>query len=219
MIEARNIVKSYGDLHVLKGIDIIIPKGEIVAILGKSGAGKSTLLHILGTLDKADQGQLIIDGQEIQNLKSKDLSQFRNSKIGFVFQFHHLLSEFTALENVCIPALIGRVKKTEAEKKARKLLHYLGLQQRIRHKPAQMSGGEQQRVAIARALINDPKVIFADEPTGNLDSETSKDLHQLFLKLSNELGHTFVLVTHNDDLANLCHKRFYMENGKISKTF
>lgn len=219
MISAKNIQKSYGDLKVLKGIDIHIDKGEIVSILGKSGAGKSTLLHILGTLDIADSGVLRINDVDVMALKSKEISSFRNANIGFVFQFHHLLGEFTALENVCIPAYIGGKTKMVAEKKAKELLDYLGLGERLQHKPSQLSGGEQQRVAVARALINDPCAIFADEPTGNLDSSTSSEIHQLFLTLSAEMNQTFIIVTHNEELAALSHRRYLIENGLIVKEY
>ena len=215
MIQAKNIHKSYGDLEVLKGIDLEIPQGKIVSIIGKSGAGKSTLLHILGTLDLPDEGELLICDKEITKLKEKQLAKFRNENIGFVFQFHHLLQEFTALENVCIPGLIAGKSDHEIEKKAKELLDYLGLAQRIHHKPNQLSGGEAQRVAVARSLINNPKVIFADEPTGNLDKESSENLHQLFINLRKDFNHTFVIVTHNSDLAKLCDRTITIEDGRI----
>lgn len=215
MIEAVDIVKSYGDLEVLKGVSLTIKKGEVVTILGKSGAGKSTLLHILGTLDKADSGRFTIDGQDVMAMNEKQLSRFRNEKIGFVFQFHHLLAEFTAIENVCIPAFIKGVSKEVAEQKAKGILEYLGLGNRTNHKPGELSGGEQQRVAFARAMINDPLVIFADEPTGNLDGDTSGDLHDLILKLRKDYNQTFVIVTHNEDLAALSDRSINMESGNL----
>jgi lipoprotein-releasing system ATP-binding protein len=215
MITAQNIKKSYGEINVLNGINIDIPQGEIISIIGKSGAGKSTLLHILGTLDKFDSGSLEICGQKIDSLNEKQLAEFRNKNIGFVFQFHHLLQEFTALENVCIPAYIAGKKTAEAEPKAKELLEYLGLSQRIHHKPGQMSGGESQRVAVARALINNPAVVFADEPTGNLDKASSENLHALFLQLRKDFNHTFVIVTHNTELAKLSDRIITMEDGKI----
>lgn len=193
-----------------------VEKGEIVAIVGKSGAGKSTLLHILGTLDKADRGDLLIDGQNVQSLTAKKLSSFRNAKIGFIFQFHHLLPEFTALENVCIPAYIGgRVSEKEISTKAKGLLDYLGLSERLTHKPNQLSGGEQQRVAVARALINEPAVIFADEPSGNLDSASSQELHQLLFQLRYDFQQTFVIVTHNKELAQMSDRRLEMKDGLL----
>jgi lipoprotein-releasing system ATP-binding protein len=215
MIEAVDIKKSYGDLEVLKGVSLQITRGEIVTILGKSGAGKSTLLHILGTLDKADDGKVLIDGVDVLALNEKQLSTFRNEKIGFVFQFHHLINEFTALENVCIPAFIKGMAKADAEYKAQEILNYLGLSDRLNHKPGELSGGEQQRVAFARAMINDPLVIFADEPTGNLDSETSAELHNLILRLRKDYNQTFVIVTHNEDLAEMSDRSIYMESGSI----
>jgi lipoprotein-releasing system ATP-binding protein len=213
MIKAEGIYKSYGDLEILKGVDLQVKKGEILSIVGKSGTGKSTLLHILGTLDNPDKGTIYIDNQDISELRSKDLAAFRNKKIGFIFQFHHLLAEFTALENVCIPAYIFGKNKKEAENSAKSLLDYLGLGERMGHKPNTLSGGEQQRVAIARALVNDPKVVFADEPSGNLDNQTSDELHQLFSSLRNDLGHTFVIVTHNLDLANMSDRILTMSEG------
>jgi lipoprotein-releasing system ATP-binding protein len=215
MISATNIFKSYGEINVLNGIDIEIPQGEIVSIIGKSGAGKSTLLHILGTLDKADSGDLIICDQEITKLKDKNLAKFRNQNIGFVFQFHHLLQEFTALENVCIPAFIAGATVSSTEKKAKELLDYLGLSERISHKPNQLSGGEAQRVAVARSLINNPAVVFADEPTGNLDRASSENLHQLFINLRKDFNHSFVIVTHNMELSKLSDRVITMEDGKI----
>lgn len=215
MIQASSIHKSFGQLHVLKGVNLQIKTGEIVSIVGKSGAGKSTLLHILGTLDKPDRGKLIIDSEDIVGFNKKKLALFRNRKIGFIFQFHHLLPEFTALENVCIPAFINKVSESEAKKNAEKLLSYLGLSERLDHKPNQLSGGEQQRVAVARALINQPAVVFADEPSGNLDSQSSKELHQLLFQLRQDFGQTFVIVTHNEELAQMSDRRLEMKDGEI----
>ncbi len=215
MIQGKGIIKSYEDLQVLKGVDINITKGEIVSIIGKSGAGKSTLLHIIGTLDHPDAGSIIINGVDTTQLSKKDLAKFRNDTIGFVFQFHHLLNEFTALENVTIPAHIQGTNASVADKKAKELLDYLGLGSRMQHKPQELSGGEQQRVAVARALINDPAVIFADEPTGNLDASSSDDLHNLFKKLQSEMGQTFLIVTHNEELANLSDRTLTMQDGRI----
>lgn len=218
MIEVVNLNKHFNDLHVLKGVNLKINKGEIVSIVGASGAGKTTLLQILGTLDKPDIEQtekLIIDEQNILDLKDKELSKFRNLHLGFIFQFHQLLPEFTALENVCIPAYVAQKGQQETEKKATQLLELLGLADRIHHKPNQMSGGEQQRVAVARALINNPSVIFADEPSGNLDKTSAENLHQLFFKLRDELGQTFVIVTHNEELANMADRKLTMIDGKI----
>lgn len=218
MIEAKYIHKFYGELEVLKGVDLHIKKGEIVAIVGPSGAGKTTLLHILGTLDKPSKKSnnfIRINATDILNLKDKKLSKFRNEHIGFIFQFHQLLPEFTALENVCIPAYIGNKSIKEAEKEGIRLLNFLGLSERIHHKPSELSGGEQQRVAVARALINNPDVIFADEPSGNLDSEAAKKLHELFFKLRDEFGQTFVIVTHNQELANMADRKLIMKDGKI----
>ena len=213
MIKAIDIHKSFGKLHVLKGVDLHVQKGEIVSIVGKSGAGKSTLLHILGTLDRTDSGQIIINGEDISGLSQKKLSVFRNRNVGFVFQFHHLLPEFTALENVCIPAFIARQTESEARKRAEELLDYLGLSERLTHKPSQLSGGEQQRVAVARALINNPAIVFADEPSGNLDSASSQDLHQLLFRLRDDFQQTFIIVTHNDELAGLSDRRLEMKDG------
>jgi len=213
MISAQGIHKYYGDLHVLKGLDLNVSKGEILSIVGKSGAGKSTLLHILGTLDKPDQGKLSIDGSTVVDLKPKDLAAFRNERIGFIFQFHHLMAEFTAEENVAMPAFIAKKEKFKSLKRAKELLDYLGLADRIEHKPSQLSGGEQQRVAVARALMNNPAVVFADEPTGNLDNETSEDLHTLIKGLRKDFDQTFVIVTHNDELANLSDRKLTMVNG------
>lgn len=215
MIIGKGITKAYDELQVLKGIDIAIGKGEIVSIVGKSGAGKSTLLHIIGTLDQADSGSIHIDGVDVTKLKKNDLAQFRNETIGFVFQFHHLLNEFTALENVCIPAYIKGLGNDKAQKKAKELLDYLGLKDRMSHKPQELSGGEQQRVAVARALINEPAVVFADEPTGNLDQSSSNDFHQLMKKLQADFGQTFLIVTHNQDLADLSDRTLTMQDGLI----
>jgi len=218
MITTKNIHKYYGDVQVLKGLDLHIKKGEIVAIVGPSGAGKTTLLQILGTLDKPLKEQnfeLSINNISLKNLSDKELSNFRNKHIGFIFQFHQLLPEFSALENVCIPAFIGKKSKKEAETRAKELLNFLGLSHRIHHKPNELSGGEQQRVAVARALINNPSVILADEPSGNLDSESAKNLHELFFKLRDEFGQTFVLVTHNEELAEMTDRKLTMIDGKI----
>ncbi len=215
MIKARGIKKSYGKLQVLKDIDLDVSKGEILSITGSSGAGKSTLLHILGTLDAADEGELSIDGTKISTLKDKALAAFRNKNIGFVFQFHHLLPEFSALENVCIPAFIAGDSRKEAEKKANELLDFLGLAERISHKPAQLSGGEQQRVAIARALINRPAVVFADEPSGNLDARNSAELHDLFFDLRKHFNQTFVIVTHDPILAEKADRKIVLKDGVI----
>jgi len=215
MIRAENIHKSYEDVKVLKGIDLVIPEGKTVAIMGKSGAGKSTLLHILGTLDNPDQGKVYIEDQLVAGLKSKELAKIRNEKIGFVFQFHHLLNEFSAVENVAIPAMVHSSNKTEAFEKAKKLLKYLELGHRLEHKPNEMSGGEQQRVAFARALVNSPKVVFADEPTGNLDQGTSEEVHNLIQKLKHELNQTFVIVTHDAYLAQVCDITFDIVEGRI----
>ncbi|KLT70074.1 MULTISPECIES: ABC transporter ATP-binding protein [Flavobacterium] len=220
MIHAKNIHKFYDQLEVLKGVDLHIKKGEIVSIVGASGAGKTTLLQILGTLDKpsksADETSLIINGENILGLNDKTLSKFRNLNFGFIFQFHQLLPEFTALENVCIPAYIAGKKPAETEAAAKKLLDYLGLSHRINHKPGELSGGEQQRVAVARALINKPDVIFADEPSGNLDTHSAENLHQLFFQLRDEFGQTFVIVTHNEELANMADRKLIMVDGLIS---
>lgn len=218
MIHAKNLHKYYDQLHVLKGVDLHIQKGEIVSIVGASGAGKTTLLQILGTLDKPtteNEIMLRINDEDILTMNDKNLSKFRNLNLGFIFQFHQLLPEFTALENVCIPAFIANKSKQETEIEAKKLLDYLGLSHRINHKPNELSGGEQQRVAVARALINNPAVILADEPSGNLDSESAKNLHELFFKLRDEFGQTFVLVTHNEELANMTDRKLTMKDGKI----
>ncbi len=215
MIQARDIHKYYGKLHVLKGVNVSIPSGEIISIIGKSGAGKTTLLHILGTLDRPDEGVVTYQDTKVNQLNDKQLSIFRNKNIGFIFQFHHLLNEFTALENVCIPAFIAGKDRNQTLRKARELLSYLGLAERLTHKPAQLSGGEQQRVAIARSLINGPQVVLADEPTGNLDTVTSEDIHELIFKLRKDFNQTFVIVTHNQDLARRCDRTLLMEDGLI----
>lgn len=219
MIQAKNLHKYYDQLHVLKGVDLHIQKGEIVSIVGASGAGKTTLLQILGTLDKPNQEneiELRINNENILSMNDKNLSKFRNLNLGFIFQFHQLLPEFTALENVCIPAFIAKKSKKETEEEAIKLLTYLGLSHRIHHKPSELSGGEQQRVAVARALINKPAIIFADEPSGNLDTHSAENLHQLFFKLRDEFGQTFVIVTHNEELANMADRKLVMVDGLIS---
>ncbi len=215
MIIGKNIKKQYGSLEVLKGVDLHIKPSEVVSIVGSSGAGKTTLLTILGTLDKPSSGEIMFNGINITELNEKKLAAFRNQHIGFVFQFHHLLPEFTALENVCIPAFINKTSKKEAETKALGFLELLGLKDRANHKPSELSGGEQQRVAVARALINSPKVIFADEPSGNLDSENAQNLHQLFFKLRDELKQTIVVVTHNETLANMADRKLIMKDGQI----
>lgn len=220
MIKAKNIHKYYDSLHVLKGVDLHIKKGEIISIVGASGAGKTTLLQILGTLDKPNiekETSLNINGEDSLNMNDKSLSKFRNQHLGFIFQFHQLLPEFTALENVCIPAYIAGKEKATTEIEAKRLLDYLGLSHRIHHKPNTLSGGEQQRVAVARALINKPLVIFADEPSGNLDTASAENLHQLFFKLREEFGQTFVIVTHNEELANMADRKLVMVDGLISK--
>ena len=218
MIVAKNIHKYYGEVEVLKGVNFHIKKGEIVAIVGPSGAGKTTLLQIIGTLDKPLKEQdfeLSLNGVSLKNISDKEVSSFRNNHIGFIFQFHQLLPEFTALENVCIPAFIGNHPKEETEKKAKEILAFLGLSHRMHHKPNELSGGEQQRVAVARALINSPSVILADEPSGNLDSESAKKLHELFFELRDKFGQTFVLVTHNEELAAMADRKLVMKDGKI----
>lgn len=216
MIELQGITKSFGSLQVLKGIDLTIEKGEIVSIVGPSGAGKTTLLQIMGTLDKADTGTVTLNGTEIGRLKEKELSAFRNKQIGFVFQFHQLLPEFTALENVMIPALIAGTSASEATRKAEETLEFLGLAERASHKPAELSGGEKQRVAVARALINNPAVILADEPSGSLDTRNKEELHQLFFDLRDKLGQTFVIVTHDENLARLTDRTIHIVDGRIS---
>jgi lipoprotein-releasing system ATP-binding protein len=215
MLKAQSIKKSYGDLPILKGVDIEVRKGEIVAIVGASGAGKSSLLNIIGTLDKPDSGRITLDDIEVSKLNNTQLSDFRNRKIGFIFQFHHLLAEFNAIENVCIPAFIAGTNKAEAEKRAKSLLEMLGLSERLTHKPNQLSGGEQQRVAVARALINKPTLILADEPSGNLDSANARELHELFVNLRNDFKQTFIIVTHNEELANLSDRKLLMKDGLI----
>lgn len=215
MIQAKDIHKYYGNLHVLKGVDVSIKPGEIISIIGKSGAGKTTLLHILGTLDRPDEGVLKYEEVNISSFNDKQLSLFRNENIGFIFQFHHLLNEFTALENVCIPALIAGKTKVDTEKRGKELLGYLGLGDRLNHKPNQLSGGEQQRVAIARSLINNPKLVLADEPTGNLDTVTSEDIHELIFQLRKDFNQTFVVVTHNQELAKRCDRTLVMADGLI----
>lgn len=218
MIKATNIQKKYGDLKVLKGVDLEIKKGEVVSIVGASGAGKTTLLQILGTLDSpsnAEESKLLINDTEVTQLNDKNLARFRNEHIGFIFQFHQLLPEFTALENVCIPAFIKKTPKDEAENRAMELLDFLGLKDRYHHKPNELSGGEQQRVAVARSLMNKPSVVLADEPSGNLDSESADNLHKLFFKLRDEFGQTFVLVTHNMELANMADRKLTMVDGLI----
>ena len=220
MIQANNIHKYYGNLHVLKGVDLEIKKGEVVSIVGASGAGKTTLLQILGTLispSKKVDFTLEIDAKDINSFNENDLAKFRNNNLGFIFQFHQLLPEFTALENVCIPAFIKGISEKEAELKAKKLLDFLGLSNRLHHKPSDLSGGEQQRVSVARALINDPLVVLADEPSGNLDSASAAQLHKLFFELRAAYGHTFVIVTHNEELAAMADRKITMTDGKVSK--
>ncbi len=215
MIEAFGITKSYGSLQVLKGVDVSIAKGEVVSIVGASGAGKSTLLHILGTLDRPDAGTIKFEDRLISSMNARQLAQFRNRHVGFIFQFHNLLPEFTALENVCIPAFIAGRGAKEAEERATELLDFLGLRERAGHKPSQLSGGEQQRVAVARALMNNPDVILADEPSGNLDSKNARELHQLFFTLREKYNQTFVIVTHNDELASLADRALVMKDGRL----
>jgi len=215
MLKAKGIYKNYGNLSILKGIDLEVNRGEIACIVGSSGAGKTTLLQILGTLDRADSGEIYIDGENLMQLQGENLASFRNKKLGFIFQFHQLLPEFTALENVMIPAMIGRKPNAEAQARAIELLKFLGLAERMEHKPSQLSGGEQQRVAVARALMNNPAIILADEPSGNLDSVNAKELHELFFRLKTEMGQTFIIVTHNRELAAMADKRFEMKDGQI----
>jgi lipoprotein-releasing system ATP-binding protein len=217
VLTAKDIHKFYGSLKILQGVNLSVEKGEIVSIVGKSGAGKSTLLHILGTLDAADSGELNIAGTAVNRLNSKQLSAFRNNNIGFIFQFHHLLPEFTALENVCIPAYIQKKSESVSKKRAAELLDYLGLKDRLTHKPTQLSGGEQQRVAVARALMNEPKVLFADEPTGNLDSASSRDLQRLIRQLSKDYQQTFIIVTHNQELADMSDRCLLMQDGILTE--
>ncbi len=215
MIRANKLNKSYGNLHVLKDVDLHILPSEIVALVGASGAGKTTLLQIVGTLDKADSGSVLINNREITSLNDKEISKFRNQEIGFVYQFHHLLSEFTALENVMLPALIARTDKKQAEEKAKELLNALQVYDRASHKPNQLSGGEQQRVAVARALINSPSVVLADEPSGNLDSRNARELHEFFFSLREQYKQTFLIVTHNEELAKMSDRKIEMQDGKI----
>ena len=215
MIRAENIVKSFGNLTVLKGVTIELPEKKVVAIVGPSGAGKTTLLQILGTLSNPDSGNVYIKGENVFSLKDKHLARFRNQHIGFVFQFHHLLPEFSALENVCIPALIAKKSKIDAQKRGKELLDFLGLSSRFDHKPSQLSGGEQQRVAVARALINDPFVVLADEPSGNLDSQNRDELHKLFFTLRDQMGQTFIVVTHDKDLAQMADLQLTMNDGRF----
>ena len=217
MIHVTNIHKYYGDLHILRGVSIDIEQGELISIVCPSGAGKSTLLHIIGTLDRANEGKVIYEGTDVFQLSDKKLGRFRNKQIGFVFQFHHLLPEFTAIENVSIPAHIAGMNVADTKLKAAELLQYLGLEDRLHHKPSQLSGGEQQRVAVARALINDPKVVLADEPSGNLDSDAARELHQLFFQLRKQFNQTFIIVTHNTDLADLADRKLTMKNGTIAQ--
>ncbi|CAG5068463.1 Lipoprotein-releasing system ATP-binding protein LolD [Dyadobacter sp. CECT 9623] len=216
LLQANGIRRTYGSLQVLKGIDLEVKRGEIVAIVGPSGAGKSTFLHILGTLDRPEEGQVFIDGVNVFGQKDKDLARFRNEKIGFIFQFHNLLAEFTALENVCMPGYInGQISEKDILQRGKELLDLLGLAGRMDHLPSQLSGGEQQRVAVARALLNKPAIVLADEPSGNLDSHTALDLHQLFFKLRNDIGQTFIIVTHNEELAGMADRRLIMQDGKM----
>jgi lipoprotein-releasing system ATP-binding protein len=215
LLTAQNIHKRYGPVEILKGVDVSIERGEVVSIVGSSGAGKSTLLHILGTLDKADVGNVVLNGANVTSLQGNALARFRNRYIGFVFQFHHLLPEFTALENVCIPGWLADTKKGDVKRRAEELLTLLGLGHRLHNKPAAMSGGEQQRVAVARALINQPDIVFADEPTGNLDSANAKELHNLFFELRKKMTQTFLIVTHNEELAQLSDRILHMKDGKI----
>ena len=215
MLECKGIKKSFGNLEVLKGIDLAIPPGELVSIMGASGAGKSTLLHILGTLDAPEEGSLTLDGHDLLAMKGKNLARFRNLSIGFIFQFHNLLPEFSARENICIPGFLGSRSSSEVEKRADELLEMLGISDRSSHKPSELSGGEQQRVAVARALVNKPSIVFADEPSGNLDSANARDLHNLFVQLRDELNQTFVIVTHNNDLAEMANRKLVIKDGLL----
>jgi lipoprotein-releasing system ATP-binding protein len=217
ILEAKNLLKKYGNLQVLKGIDLSVLRSEIISIVGASGAGKSTLLHILGTLDTPDEGELIIEGEKVSSMNSNHLARFRNQRLGFVFQFHNLLPEFTALENVCIPAFIASKEEKTTQERAMMLLEMLNVAHRKHHRPSEMSGGEQQRVAVARSLINSPSIIFADEPSGNLDTKNATELHELFFRLRKELGQTFVIVTHNEHFANMADRRLEIKDGKIVK--
>lgn len=216
ILEARNIQKRYGSLEVLKGVSLQVKQGEIVSLVGPSGAGKSTLLHILGTLDRPDGGDVTIQGKQVFKENDKSLAAFRNTSIGFIFQFHHLLPEFTAIENVCIPAYIGNQTQARAEKRAKELLNLLKLSHRLNHKPSELSGGEQQRVAVARALMNNPAIVMADEPSGNLDTHNAEDLHKLFFELRDTLNQTFIIVTHNEELANMADRKVHMKDGLIA---
>lgn len=215
MLKATGITKSYGNLKILKGVDLEVSSGEIITIVGASGAGKSTFLHIIGTLDRPDSGTVVLNNTAVSSLSQKKLSAFRNEHIGFIFQFHHLLPEFTAMENICIPAFIAKKSKNEAELRAKELLELLGLSHRANHKPAELSGGEQQRVAVARALVNNPSIILADEPSGNLDSNNAESLHKLFTDLRDQFHQTFIIVTHNESLANLADRKVVMKDGQI----
>ncbi len=215
LLEVKDIHKAYGNLQVLKGVNLTVKHGEVVSIVGSSGAGKSTLLHIIGTIDKPDKGELILDGKNPFSLNDTLLSKFRNEKIGFVFQFHHLLPEFTAIENVCIPLFLNGIKTKEANERATYLLNKLGLSSRMQHKPSELSGGEQQRVAVARALINNPLVVLADEPSGNLDSQNARELHKLFFDLRDEFKQTFIIVTHNEELADMADRKLAMKDGRF----
>jgi lipoprotein-releasing system ATP-binding protein len=215
ILEAKDIAKSFGDLKVLKGVNLAVQKGEIISVVGASGSGKTTLLQILGTLDSMDSGSVLFNGESIDQLSGKRLSQFRNKHLGFVFQFHHLLPEFTALENACMPLYINGLKRNDAEKRGREILSFLGLADRAEHKPSEMSGGEQQRVAVARALVNRPDIVFADEPSGNLDAKSSEELHQLFFDLRKEFNQTFVIVTHNTELADSADRKLSMKSGVL----
>lgn len=218
ILKISSITKSYGELQVLKGIDLSISKSEVVSIVGPSGAGKSTLLHIIGTLDQPDSGSLVLAGQRIEEKTKKEIGRFRNTQLGFVFQFHNLLPEFSALENVCLPGFISGKTESQVRKRGEELLQILGLSERKDHKPSELSGGEQQRVAVARALINDPKLVLADEPSGNLDTQSAKKLHDLFFELRDQFGFTFVIVTHNEQLANMSDRRVVLEDGLIESS-